>query len=1020
MAEGSVTASFGDIRPFYGDIRPFYGDIRPFAGAATASYGDIRPFYGDIRPFYGDIRPFYGDIRPFAGAATASYGDIRPFYGDIRPFFGDIRPFYGDIRPFYGDIRPFKGDVSASFGDIRPFYGDIRPFFGDIRPFYGDIRPFFGDIRPFYGDIRPFFGDIRPFEGDVSASYGDIRPFYGDIRPFFGDIRPFYGDIRPFFGDIRPFQGDVLAAGGDVAASFTQMLANSETMWGASILAQTGQSFWDGFGAGILNKYGLNRTSLDAFTGLSELDRLSFLFDWSDGLMQFSGADQSDYWMGLTGWSPTINWFAADGTGSTIGIVDFKLTGAADLGDRLVSSGGYDLALNSHGNAVAGILAGAHDGRGVMGIAPGAAIASYNPFDETKTAGWVDIGLGIQSVLKDGANVVNLSLGISDLAFSPEWADVYAGAALSATGRNAIFVHAAGNEGASQKQNIAWTSDIGLTNLLVVGSIGPNGEISSFSNTPGSACFVTSGDCQPQNMLKNRYLVAPGEWVLVSDGAGGVSRMSGTSFAAPMVSGAVALLQDRWGWLKLHPSETAQILLTTATDLGAQGVDEVYGHGLLNIAASQSPIHLDQLYQLSPGKNGAAIRSGLAFAVPNQKTMWGAGDARLSIYEDIGSTFRDFNVPLNMALVGTNAPRTTTEDDLGAYMQDGFAGWVGTDTQSVRLISGKQAGSWDMTLKAAPLPYGTRVRDQDLNIAMDVSMSFASGVDLQVGRGYGAQALNGGAANASGRLDATMSGVNPIISFASGGMYARAGTPVGSGSFNFGVTQRTYEPIYFLPFSDEQRAVYRDLDAYKATAASMSYSQPVASALSMSAGYSYLRETNGVLGVQSLVKGSFQSAAETDALTMGATYQLSDRMQLSGSATVARTRGQAAGRQLLSVDEDGLVSTSFEAALEFADVRRSGDRLRLALTQPLHIDNGDLTFTGINVLDRSIGALGMSSTTLDIANQARRVAVEAYYAAPVMNGAAEVAGFVRVTPDRSNQTSARDASMIGASFSLDF
>ena len=54
--------------------------------------------------------------------------------------------------------------------------------------------------------------------------------------------------------------------------------------------------------------------------------------------------------------------------------------------------------------------------------------------------------------------------------------------------------------------------------------------------------------------------------------------------ATPVVAGAVALLQARWPALKNSPETVARILFASATDLGAPGVDEVYGYGLLNVA----------------------------------------------------------------------------------------------------------------------------------------------------------------------------------------------------------------------------------------------------------------------------------------------------------------------------------------------------------------------------------------------------------------------------------------------------
>ena len=56
---------------------------------------------------------------------------------------------------------------------------------------------------------------------------------------------------------------------------------------------------------------------------------------------------------------------------------------------------------------------------------------------------------------------------------------------------------------------------------------------------------------------------------------------AGTSFAAPRVSGALAILAQKCP--ELAPEQLAFVLLMSARDLGAPGVDEVYGHGLIDL-----------------------------------------------------------------------------------------------------------------------------------------------------------------------------------------------------------------------------------------------------------------------------------------------------------------------------------------------------------------------------------------------------------------------------------------------------
>jgi len=88
--------------------------------------------------------------------------------------------------------------------------------------------------------------------------------------------------------------------------------------------------------------------------------------------------------------------------------------------------------------------------------------------------------------------------------------------------------------------------------------------------------------------MKNYYLVAPGESVTTTSKKNYYQISSGTSFSAPMVTGAMALLKEKYPFLT--GKSLTKILFATATDLGAPGVDNVYGHGLLNIQKAFQPI----------------------------------------------------------------------------------------------------------------------------------------------------------------------------------------------------------------------------------------------------------------------------------------------------------------------------------------------------------------------------------------------------------------------------------------------
>lgn len=171
---------------------------------------------------------------------------------------------------------------------------------------------------------------------------------------------------------------------------------------------------------------------------------------------------------------------------------------------------------------------------------------------------------------------------------------------------SAIIVVGAGDGGLDQPDNLGdlphYDEALSSTWLTVV-SLNHDYTISSHSNKCGAA--------------KAWCLSAPGEELMVASAQGNdhyTQSHQSTTFAAAHVSGAAALL------MQLYPQLTAQdvtaLLFFSATDLGAPGIDEVYGYGLLNLTAALSP--LGDLYipngkgQLSLFKN-EPIKVGGAF-----------------------------------------------------------------------------------------------------------------------------------------------------------------------------------------------------------------------------------------------------------------------------------------------------------------------------------------------------------------------------------------------------------------------
>ncbi|MCD1633327.1 S8 family serine peptidase [Martelella mediterranea] len=122
--------------------------------------------------------------------------------------------------------------------------------------------------------------------------------------------------------------------------------------------------------------------------------------------------------------------------------------------------------------------------------------------------------------------------------------------------------------------------------IVVVVALDAYNQISSYSNRCGVAkewCVAAPGGGSPSHRDTGIYSTVP-----VDDGSYG--NMSGTSMAAPNVSGAVAILTEAYP--TFSPAKIVRILFMTAEDLGASGVDEIYGWGLVRLdrALSVAPV----------------------------------------------------------------------------------------------------------------------------------------------------------------------------------------------------------------------------------------------------------------------------------------------------------------------------------------------------------------------------------------------------------------------------------------------
>ena len=280
----------------------------------------------------------------------------------------------------------------------------------------------------------------------------------------------------------------------------------------------------------------------------------------------------------------------ATGNGVVAGIVDTGIdTDSEEFGNRVLASsrnvaGGTTIDdEGGHGTAVAFALAGRRNGVGTQGVAfdaklfvargdtPGSC-ATESPDDDDSGCSFNDnaIATGIDAARGAGARVINLSLGGEGVGTRLRQAMA------AATRAGIILVVSAGNDGDPDPDGFALPAiDPAVSNglIIVAGSVNAADQISDFSNRAGSAASA--------------YLAAVGEQVRAPDGDGTVYLWSGTSFSAPQISGAVALLAQAFP--NLTGKQIVDLLFRTARDAGAPGRDAIYGNGILDLTRAFQP-----------------------------------------------------------------------------------------------------------------------------------------------------------------------------------------------------------------------------------------------------------------------------------------------------------------------------------------------------------------------------------------------------------------------------------------------
>ncbi|MGQ5877401.1 S8 family serine peptidase, partial [Serratia sp. IR-2025] len=277
-----------------------------------------------------------------------------------------------------------------------------------------------------------------------------------------------------------------------------------------------------------------------------------------------------------------------------------------------------DGTLGSHGTHVGGIAAGSRDGGAMHGVAFNAQIISAENGDPGPEDGII-LGndgavykAGWDALVASGARIINNSWGIGITekfdkgGYDPAYphftvndaqkqfdqikvilgtkpGGAYQGA-IDAARSGVVTIFAAGNDGNLNNPDAMaglayFVPDIAPNWLSVASLQDPTNSGDYSISTFSSRCGYTASLCvsAPGTRVYSSVI----EGTSVENLTTGYAKYSGTSMAAPHVAGSVAVLMERFPYL--NGAQVAEVLKTTATDMGAPGIDALYGWGMINL-----------------------------------------------------------------------------------------------------------------------------------------------------------------------------------------------------------------------------------------------------------------------------------------------------------------------------------------------------------------------------------------------------------------------------------------------------
>jgi len=729
-----------------------------------------------------------------------------------------------------------------------------------------------------------------------------------------------------------------------------------------------------------------------------------------------------------------------NGAGVNVGVLDTGINKQFEYAPRLLA--GYDFVLkkviragvdsdfDGHGSHVAGIIgAGVNNctisrtnncSKDVAGVAPGANLIPIRVLGSNGSGSFADVAAGINwstfgtttiqplntTIAKPKTDIVNISLGATSDGGTLQQS-------LTNGVRNGqLFAIAAGNNGGAtpiSPANYAGT----LNNTSNSGAIIAVGSVTCTSNA-ASSCTIASYSNRAGSITATNtpywFLVAPGTNILSTyDGsATATATLSGTSMATPVVAGAGALLKQYWN---LNGQKIAQILLTTATDIGAPGVDAIYGQGLLNLSAALQPVYVTatgpRILRSTQADGGtrvttlsAATTQKSSIAVSSAyKTALSSANLSVAAVDDFG---RDFTYDLSSLYTTNNSKNYYLEQMFSSMDKNVATKQIVTEGSKLTFtqIEPKQNYFDDENLvkKTSSTKFSTQLTSMSLNTQLSDSQVMTYGINSNTNNFFGF--ANTPFENTSFIVNKTFD--NPYLGFNGAQSFVGFSSNVGS-EWNIATgVVNTSNPLTKLQSSN---------DPYQTTTATLPKQNITSGFLELSkqtvdnkfaVSFGSTMEKAGLLGGSTDPLFGITDSSKTMFVSLKNAKNIGGDTWIAGSYNQGLTLKNGQQDSLVS-SSSNLISQSWSLGLIQSNLLSKEDRFGIAFNQPLVVKSGSLNLSAPTGLDYDSGEMQYENRKISIAPTAIERNVEANYYVPTSEvSGLSLTGVYRMNPDNND------------------